>query len=196
MLIRFARRPSKQLNNLLLRTSPELRQTFPVGLDVGAGNYDNSYLCRTSSYVAVDIQRSNSPLPHFPAGSDFVLLDFTQQSLPKADLVLCQQTIGFSPRFQVVQTLNAVNNLIQATRKDGTLTLNTGPLLTREMNQAVDDILRANYSYVRRIRYGNWDRISSPLIGLLGGMLMLLIGSLRHSRKNPEQYLYFATMRV
>lgn len=176
-IFRFSDRASLQYVNFRLKFSKAMSRTYESGLDVACGDFHNSFLFRTKTYIGVDIVSPSKNLPKFQQ-SRFFLMDAIRDKLPKADIVMCLETIGFNELFQHEQSVLMTSKLANSTNSGGTLIMNVGPKAHADRHAEIMRVLQGSFGKVIQVDYGRWSGNKGPFFAILGALLFLLIPSM------------------
>ena len=186
-MLRFSKRPPKQLLYLLLTRDMKLSRGREIGVDVGCGLMQNRRLFRTKRYIAIDLdeERLAKGQAKYPEAETLTARMEDVRNVV-GDLVLCVQTF-VNHHFPVENTYLAAEALVRMTRTGGTLIFN---MSKRNLGyeDAVDSLLQRDFDSVTKVTYGalaGWN--FGPLSPLVA-FAMYLLPRLRHGREYARVY--------
>lgn len=190
-MIRRSSRPSKQLLFLMLSKDMKSSQSYNIGLDLACGKMYNRGMFKTKKYIGIDIdeERIRKGLRKFPSATGLV---YPLEDLPstlEGDFVVCVQTIGINNYFDVKNTMNVINKIVESVNQNGVLIFNVGPKALELYERKIDELLVQSFSGVKKTEYGRWTNETNKHLSLLLGVLMYIIPLLRKGKTRFAYYI-------
>jgi len=194
--MRKSKNPSKQLLWFWMNDLFKKSKNYNIGIDVACGEMKMCKYFKTREYIGIDIDKARIErgLQKYPKAKGVVKSIEEIDNREKGDFVVCLQTIGINRYFKPENTYIAVNNLINATNKNGMLIFNIGPI-TQKYSDKIYELLSNNYSHVKVKEYGSFSNVTHRYLSFIFAILMRYIPLIRKNKKN-KRHLYIAKNKI
>ncbi len=155
-MLRFSRRPNKQLLRFFMASDMKKSEGYEIGVDVGCSEMVNRPMFKTEKYVGIDFSKDKleQGQKKYPS-AQAVSQKFEDIEGIKGDFVVCTQTQSFGAEFNTDRPLQALKCLLKMTAEGGALIFNLHNEAALKHEDKIDSVVYNNFSLINKKYYGD-----------------------------------------